>query len=82
MAQTNICVRYRDTGPSEVDRLKAGNTQANRSAGRSVEVWVWGLVRSILSAKKTLQVFDNVIRKENGLRCTCLFGRRRDGVDV
>jgi len=45
-------VRYRDIHPSEVERLKAGNTQANRSAGRSVGVWVWGLVRRVLSAKK------------------------------
>ena len=45
-------MRYRDTRPSEAERLKAGNTQANRSAGRSVGVWVWGLVRRVLSVKK------------------------------
>ena len=28
-----------------------------------MDVWVWGLVRRVLSAKKTLQVFDHVIRK-------------------
>ena len=50
--RVNICVRYRDTRPSEAERLQAGNTQANRSAGRSVGVWVWGLVRRVLSAKK------------------------------
>ena len=66
--RANICVRYRDTRPSEAGRLKVGSKQANRSAGRSVGVWVWGLVRRVLSAKKkTLQVFDNIIRKGNGL---------------
>ena len=45
-------MRYRDTHPNEAERLKAGNTQANRNAGRSVGVWVWGLVRRVLSAKK------------------------------
>ena len=50
--RANVWVRYRDIHPSEVERLKAGNTQANRSAGRSVGVWVWGLVRRVLSAKK------------------------------
>ena len=45
-------MRYRETRPSEAERLKAGNTQANRSAGRSVGVWVWGLIRRVLSAKK------------------------------
>ena len=45
-------MRYRDTRPSEAERLKAGSAQANRSAGRSVGVWVWGLVRRVLSAKK------------------------------
>ena len=48
----NICVRYRDTRPSEAEKLKAGNAQASRSAGRSVGVCVWGLVRRVLSAKK------------------------------
>ena len=46
-------MRYRDTRPCEAGRLKAGNTQADRSAGRSVGFWVWGLVRRVLSAKKT-----------------------------
>ena len=36
--RANICVRYRDTRPSEVERLKAGIIQANRIAGRSVGV--------------------------------------------
>ena len=45
-------MRYRNTRPSEAERLKARNAQANRSAGRSVGVWVWGLVRHVLSAKK------------------------------
>ena len=50
--RVNICVRYRDTRPSEVERLKAGNTQPNRSAGCSMGVWVWGLLRRVLSVKK------------------------------
>ena len=80
--RASICVRYRDIWMSEEDRLKAGNTQANRNAGRSVGVWAWGPVRRILNAKKKiLQVFDNVIRNRNGLRSTWLFRRSRDGVD-
>ena len=68
MAQTNICVRYRDTGPSEVDRLKARNTRADRNAGRSVGGWVWALARRVMSAKKKRYKY-----------LTMLFGRETVG---
>ena len=50
--EPNICVRYLDTCPSEAKSLNAENTQDNRSCGRSVGGWVWGLVRRVLSAKR------------------------------
>ena len=54
-------MRYRDTSPSEAEKVKAGNTHANRRAGRSVGVWIWGLGRCVLSAKQKRYKYVTVL---------------------